>query len=172
MNPRRPSRHLALCTASLFLIGVSALRGQLADIPIKPGLWNTQVVAKIGLNDNDNEPIVSQACFTAGTTISGYLAAMTKSAPDVQCTMSNKVQTANHIAFDTTCTSPNATSKSHSDFQIADSEHFSGTSHSTVVGSSRDHPINMEMNKTFTAKFLSSNCGDVKPLTDQSIPQK
>jgi len=29
----------------------------------------------------------------------------------------------------------------------------------------------MEMSKTFTAKFLSSNCGDVKPLTDQS-PQK
>ena len=171
MNPRRP-RRLTLCTASLFLIGVAALPGQLADIPIKPGLWNTQVVAKIGLNDNDNEPIVSKACFTAGTTISGYLAAMTKSAPNVQCIISNKIQTANHIAFDTTCTGPNATSKSHSDFQLADSEHFTGTSHSTVVGSSHDHPINMEMSKTFTAKFLSSNCGDVKPLTDQSIPQK
>jgi hypothetical protein len=168
MNPRRPSRRLTLCTASLLLTGVSALFGQLADIPIKSGLWNTQVIAKIGLNDNDNEPIVSQACFTAGTTISSYLAAMTKSAPNVQCTMSNKIQTGNHIAFDTTCTGPNATSKSHSDFQLADSEHFTGSSHSTVVGSSQGHPINMEMNKTFTAKFLSSNCGDVKPLTDQS----
>jgi hypothetical protein len=172
MNPRCPSRHITLCTASLLLLGVSALPAQLADIPLKPGLWNTQVVAKLGLNDNDNEPIVSQACFTAGTTISGYLAAMTKSAPEVQCTMSNKVQTANHIAFDTTCTSPHATSKTHSDFQLADSEHFTGSSHSTVVGTAQNHPINMEMNKTFTAKFLSSNCGDVKPLTDQSTPQK
>jgi hypothetical protein len=172
MNPRRPSRRLTLCTATLFLTGVSALFAQLADIPIKPGLWNTQVVAKIGLNDNDNEPIVSKACFTAGTTISGYLAAMTKSAPNVQCTMSNKVQTGNHIAFDTTCTSPTVTSKSHSDFQLADSEHFTGSSHSTVVGSSQGHPINMEMNKTFTAKFLSSDCGDVKPLTDQSRTER
>jgi hypothetical protein len=172
MNPRRPSRRLTLCSSSLFLMGVSALFAQLADIPIKPGLWNTQVVAKMGLNDNDNEPIVSQACFTAGTTINGYLAAMTKSAPNIQCTVSNKVQTANHIAFDTTCTSPNATSRTHSDFQLADSEHFTGSSHSTIVGSSNDHPINMEMSKTFTAKFLSSNCGDVKPLTDLARPEK
>jgi len=56
-------------------------------------------------------------------------------------------------------------SKSHHDFQIADAEHFSGASRSTVTGTANGHSINMEMSKTFTAKFVSANCGDVKPVT-------
>jgi hypothetical protein len=163
----RPSRPLTLCAASLLFAGISSLVAQLADIPIKPGLWNTQVIVKLDATDTDNQPISDQACFTAGTTISSYLAAMTRSAPDVKCIVTNKVQTAHRVSFDTACTSSTMASKSHHDFQLTDADHFSGTSHTTIAGNVDGHPINREMSKTFTAVFQSSNCGDVKPLTDQ-----
>lgn len=165
MTLRPPSRRLTLCAASLFFTGVSALFAQLADVPLKPGLWNTQVVVNMDPIDPDREPISTQACFSAGTTIPGYIDALTKSAPNVQCNVTNKVQTAHHITFDTTCTSPTVSSKSHHDFQIADAEHFSGSSRSTVTGTANGQPINMEMSKTFTAKFVSADCGNVKSLT-------
>ncbi|MBB5316922.1 DUF3617 domain-containing protein [Tunturibacter empetritectus] len=163
MNPGPTIRTLTLCAALLFL-SVSALTAQVADLPIKPGLWNTQVVVKMGADDKDTQPISQQACFSAGSTISGYLTAITKSHPDIKCTVANKVQTGHHLVFDTICTSPTVSSKSHHDFDLADPGHFSGSSHTAMTGSMQGHPINMEMDKTFTGTFLSSDCGTVKPL--------
>ena len=171
MNPPRPRfrpfRPLPLCAASLLLTGISALVAQLADIPIKPGLWNTRVVLKLDPKDPDNQPITGQACFTAGTTISSYLNAMTRSAPDIKCVVSNKIQTAHRVTFDTACTSSTIATRSHHDFQLTDADHFSGTSHTTLAGNVDGRPINRELSKTFSATFQSSDCGNVKPVTDQ-----
>lgn len=41
------------------------------------------------------------------------------------------------------------------DFQLTDAEHFSGTSHTTVTGTAKGKPVNMAIDKTFTAKFLA-----------------
>jgi hypothetical protein len=164
MNPGPTIRTLILCVALLLLLSVSALIAQVADLPIKPGLWNTQVVLKMGADDKDTRPISQQACFTAGSTISGYLTALTKSLPDIKCTVASKVQTGHHLVFDTICTGPTLSSKAHHDFNLADPEHFSGSSHTAMSGSMQGHPVNMEMSKTFTGTFVSSDCGTVKPL--------
>jgi hypothetical protein len=83
--------------------------------------------------------------------------------PGAQCSVSNKVQTARGISYDTVCTSQSMAS-SHIDFNPADAEHFSGTSHTTVAGTTQGHPINTAIDKTFAGKFLASDCGSVKPL--------
>ena len=165
MKPRAHSYLFTLCIAALVLIATSALVAQLADIPLKPGLWETHVIVKMGPNDTDNAPVVSQSCFTAGTTLSQYLEATNKGAPGVKCNVTNKVQTARRTAYDAACTSTAGIhSNAHLDFQLTDAEHVSGTSRATVSGSAGGKPINMEIDKTFTAKFLSAACGNVQPL--------
>jgi Protein of unknown function (DUF3617) len=149
-----------LCVAALFLAGPSTLLAQLSDLPLKPGLWETHVTTKAGATNNS---VAGQSCFTAGTTLGDYLTASNKGS-GAQCSISNKVQSAHAISYDTACSGAGAGSKGHIDFQMSGTESFSGTSHTTVTGSMQGKPINMVIDKAFSAKFLRSDCGDVKPL--------
>jgi hypothetical protein len=159
-------KNLGLCAAAVLLAGPSSLLAQLSDLPIKAGLWETHVSV------NHGPPVASQACFSAGTTLSGYLTATNKGAPGTQCSVTNKTQTAHGIAFDNACIGQSMSSKGHIDFQLPDTEHFSGTSNTTVTGTVRGTPVNMAIDKSFTAKFLSSDCGSVKPVVVPSSPAK
>jgi hypothetical protein len=133
---------------------------QLSDLPLKPGLWETHVSVKAGATNND---VASKACFSAGTTLGDYITASNKGS-GAQCSVSNKVQSSHGISYDTVCTGPGMGSKGHADIQLAGSESFSGSSHTTVTGNSSGKPINMVIDKTFSAKFSGSDCGDVKPM--------
>jgi hypothetical protein len=135
----------------------STLSAQLSDFPLKPGLWETHVTAKISGSNHEAD---AKVCFTAGTTLSDYLTASNKSAPGTQCTASNKVHRGHEISYDTVCSGGSMSSKGHIDVQVTDAEHVSGSSNTSVTGSGR----NMEIDKIFTAKFLASDCGDVKPM--------
>jgi hypothetical protein len=157
VNFRTCSRTVGLCTG-LSLLGFSVIIGQVADLPIKPGLWATRVSL-----DKD-EPIEDQVCFSAGTTLKDYLTATNKGVSGAKCEINNKTQTAHGISYDSVCTSQDLNSKAHVDFKFSDSEHFSGNSHATVSGSMRDKPINSVMDKTFSASFIRSDCGSIKPL--------
>src|ERR1039458_893173 len=141
MKSRKHSTLFALCAAAAFLAGLPSLHAQLADLPIKPGLWETQVTSKVGTMGMIG-PVSAQSCFSAGTTLGDYLTATNKGTPGAQCSVSNKVQTAHGISYDTTCTSQSMASKGHIDFQLPDAEHFSGTSHTTVTGTTQGRPIN------------------------------
>jgi hypothetical protein len=132
--------------------------GQVADLPIKPGLWATRVSL-----DKD-EPFEDQVCFSAGTTLKDYLTAINKSGSGAKCEINNKTQTAHGISYDSVCTSQDLSSKAHVDFKFSDSDHFSGTSHATVFGSIKGKPVNSNIDKTFSASFVKSDCGSIKPL--------
>jgi hypothetical protein len=41
-----------------------------------------------------------------------------------------------------------------------------------VTGTAQGKPLNMAIDKSFTAKFLASDCGAVKPLVVPSSPGK
>ncbi len=151
----------SLCIAATFTAMPSALMAQLADIPIKPGLWQAHVNTKAGSNDISAD---DKYCFSAGTTLSDYLTATNKGAPGTTCKISNKKQTAHGISYDTACSGGSMGSSGRIDFQLSDEEHISGTSQTKVAGTSGGRAVNMEIDKTFTAKFLASACGDVKPL--------
>jgi Protein of unknown function (DUF3617) len=154
--------------AVVFLAGVSTLIAQLSDLPVKPGLWETHVNTKVGSSSLDGG--AEQSCFSAGTTLGDYLTATNKGVAGTKCSVSNKVLTAHGISYDTACSGQSMASKGHIDFQLTDAGHFGGTSHTTVTGTSRGKPVNMAIDKTFTAKFLKSDCGDVKPLVVPSFP--
>ena len=146
------------CAAAVIVLGPLSLLAQISDLPIRAGLWETQVSV------NHGSPIAGRSCFSAGTTLGDYLTATNKAVAGTQCSTANKAQTAHGIAYDTACTSPSMSSKGHIDFQLADAEHFSGTSHTTVTGTTHGSPANMEIDKAFTAKFVSPDCGGVKPV--------
>jgi hypothetical protein len=149
-----------LWVATLFFAGPSTLLAQLSDLPLKPGLWETHVTTKAGSTNNS---AAGQSCFTAGTTLGDYLTASNKGS-GTQCSISNKVQSSHGISYDTTCSGSPASSRGHIDIQLSGSESFTGTSHTTVTGSMQGKPINMVIEKTFSAKFLGSACGDVEPM--------
>ena len=158
MKLRKYSSLVGQCAAAVILLGPLSLLAQISDLPIRAGLWETQVSV------NHGSPIAGHSCFSAGTTLSDYLTATNKAVSGTRCSVADKAQTAHGIAYDTACNGPSMSSKGHIDFQLPDAEHFNGTSHTTVTGNVQGTPVNMTMDKTFTAKFVSSDCGSVKPV--------
>lgn len=143
-------------TAAVFLFAPSILRAQLSDLPVRPGLWDAQV------SFNGSKLVPGRYCFVAGTTLGDYLTASNKGTPGAQCSVTNQVKTAHGVSYDTACTSRVMSSKGHIDVHLPDSEHFSGTSHTTVTRAGGGKALNID--RTFKAAFTSPDCGGVKPL--------
>ncbi len=155
------SNLLTLCAAAALTAVPSTLTAQLSDLPVKPGLWQTHVSTKAGAMDLNAD---NKYCFSAGTTLADYLTATNKAVAGTTCKVGNKMQTAHGISYDTVCSGGSVGSNGHIDFQLPDAEHFNGTSKTKVAGTSGGKPLNMEVDKTFTANFLASGCGELKPL--------
>jgi len=83
----------------------------------------------------------------------------------MQCTFTNRSQTANGVSFDTTCTGPQGGGKGHTEIHIIDDEHVSSTNHMTISGSANGHDFNSTIDASSTGRFVSADCGDVKPFT-------
>jgi hypothetical protein len=86
-------------------------------------------------------------------------------ASGMQCTFTNRAQTARGVSFDTSCTGPHGNAKGHTEFHLVDDEHLSGSTHMTVTGSAQGHDFNSTIDTTTSGKFLADDCGDVKPFT-------
>jgi hypothetical protein len=153
------SNFLVLLFAALVLLVPSVARAQMSDLGVKAGLWQAHVDVTMRGSTDGND---AQYCFTAGMTMEDYMTA-SNSGTGVKCSITNKIHTGHGISYDTACASTRSASKGHIDFKLSDPEHFSGTSHTTVTSNSGGKVL-MEMDKKFTAKFVSSNCGTVKPL--------
>jgi hypothetical protein len=132
-----------------------AMSAQTADIPINPGLWETNVSV------NGAGPVHAQVCFTAGTKLGDYITASNRGATGAQCSATSTSQGGHGLSFDTVCKSAQFSSKGHITLQAVEAGQFSGTSQ-TVVTDGKS--INMTINKTFSGKFVNSACGSVKPM--------
>lgn len=162
MRPNRPAGILTLGTVTALLAGSSLLLAQVADLPLKPGLWEANVRVKSGTSTIDSGP--EQVCFTAGMTLGEYVTATNHGAQGTRCDVTNKIVTPQAISYDTVCTGPHTNAKGHADFHLTDAAHFTGTSHMTTTGSSHGKAMTITVDKTYTAKFLAASCGDVKPM--------
>lgn len=165
MNPSRPLRLAGAFWAAVALSIPAPLLAQVADVPVRPGLWETHVITQAGDRTIDAGP--DQACFSAGTTLGDYLSATNKSTPGVKCTVSDRTVTANAISYDTTCTGEGAGSRGHIDFRVPDPGHISGTSRTTVTRTSHGKSTTMQIDKTYSASFLRAACGDVAAITNR-----
>lgn len=83
----------------------------------------------------------------------------------MQCTFTNRAQTARGVSFDTSCTSAQGNAQGHTEFHMVDDEHVSGSTHMTITGSANGHAFNSTVDSTTSGKFLTADCGDVKPFT-------
>ena len=150
--------------AAVFLAAPLVWHAQPSDLPVRAGLWEAQV------SMNGSAPVPGQYCFSAGTTLGDYLTASNKGTPGARCSVSNRVKTARGVSYDTACISQAMNSKGHVDVQLPDSDHFSGTSHTTVTHTEGGKAMNID--KTFKATFAKSDCGSVKPLVIPSSSPK
>ncbi len=161
--------------------------------PVKPGLWDTQssvnrtmqlppdVEAKIaampaaqqaqvrsmmGGSMGGGAPVSTsrQVCYAPQTSMDSLLSQAQQS-PGMQCTFSNRAQNAGGGSVDISCTGQMGTAKGHTEFKLADEEHWSSTTHMTMTGTSNGHTMNSTIDATTTGKFVSADCGDVKPYT-------
>jgi Protein of unknown function (DUF3617) len=143
------------------------LSAQLAGMPIKPGLWESTVTMDMGM-PGGAKPMTRQVCYSASMTMDQYMNQLLKQTPGIQCTMSNRIATAHGVTLDQTCvgTVAGGTMKTsgHIVLEFPDSEHVSAKTHSTMSGTMQGKPMDMTMDMTSSAKFISSDCGNVKPL--------
>jgi hypothetical protein len=185
----------------LFLVSAAstAARAQSGSIPIKPGLWEiqssssranalppdaeariaampaaqqAQVRAMMANGAGGGQPISTtrQVCYTQAT-LDSFANQAQQQSPGMQCTISNKTQSASGASFDITCTGPQGNAKGHDDIRLTDDEHFGSKTHMAMTGSSQGHTMNLTVDVTSTGKFLNANCGDVKPFSPLAPPK-
>jgi hypothetical protein len=167
---------------------------QNSPLPVKPGLWEMSVTtarisglppeaeARIaalppaqqaqvrammsGRGPGGGKPIVSttKACLTGQTSLDSLLN-QTQQSSGMQCSFTNRQQTAKGASFDISCTGQMGTAKGHSEFHAIDDEHMSGSTHLTMTGSANGTATSMTMDTTSTGKFVAADCGAVKPFS-------
>ena len=176
---------------SCLLVGLAApvaLHGQSAPIPVKPGLWETEVSithvtalpseveARIAamppaqqtqvrtMMGADAKPVVTttQVCYAQASMDS--LLSQAQQSSRMQCSFTNRVQTAQGASFDLSCAGEVGTATGHVEYHWIDDQHAISTSHMTVAGSSRGMTVNSTVDTTTKGKFVKADCGDVKPF--------
>jgi hypothetical protein len=180
--------------AVLFFLSASSfqLHAQSQPLPVKPGLWEMQASttnamalppeaeAKIaamppaqqaqvrammsgGMGGGKPVSITKQVCLAPQTSMDNLLDPSRQS-PGMQCTYTNKVQTASNASFDLSCTGTMGSAKGHAEYHAIDDTHMSSTMHMTITASAQGHTSNSTVDVATTGKFLNADCGDVKPV--------
>lgn len=185
------ARRWRIATPLFLFVATVGARAQSAPSPIKPGLWETQVSstmvmqlppeveAKIAAMPAAQQAQVrsmmgggagsapvsttKQVCIASGTSVDSLLNQAQRSGS--KCSVTNRVQTPDGASFDINCTMPEGTATGHTTLHMVDADHVTSTSHMTVAGSAQGRTMNMTMDGTASAKFVSADCGDVKPYT-------
>jgi hypothetical protein len=114
--------------------------------------------------------ITTQACLTPNTTMESLLSRSQQAG--MQCTYSNKVQTATGASFDISCTGAIGNAQGHAVYKMPDDEHMSSTMHISIVASAQGTPMNMTRDIASTGRFVKADCGDVKPFGAPAAPPK
>jgi hypothetical protein len=153
--------------ATLFSIAALAAAQTPAPPPMKMGLWQTEVSVQMnGMPNGAGVPprtITTQSCMTPDTWKDSLQNAQNRQHnPAANCTTSNVQQDSHHYSADMVCSGNQGfTTTIHVDMQFDSDESMHGTTAATFGGGGAAQ--GMSMNSTIKSKFLSSDCGDVKP---------
>jgi hypothetical protein len=111
-------------------------------------------------------PITTQSCIAPNTSMDSLLnQAQHRSSNAMKCSFTNRVQTARGASYDMSCTGPMGSAQGHTDYHLIDDEHFSSTVHITITAKGQSgQTMTMTRDATTTGKFVSADCGDVKPM--------
>jgi hypothetical protein len=164
MNPRS---FIRAALAALFSLAAVAAAQTPTPPPMKMGLWQSDVTVQMsGMPNGVTVPprtVTTQSCMTPDTW-KNSLQNFQNRQPNmpVNCTASNVEQDSHHYSADVQCTAQQGMSTAvHVDIQFDSDESMHGTTSASMSGPNM--PSGMQMNSTIQSKFLSSDCGDVKP---------
>jgi hypothetical protein len=162
-----------------------SLRAQSQPLPVKPGLWEmqasttsvmalppeaeakiaampaaqqAQVRAMMGGGMGGGKPVsvTRQVCLAPQTSMDSLLDPSRQS-PGMQCTYTNKVQTASNASFDLSCAGATGSGKGHAEYHAIDDQHMSSTIHMTITASAQGHTSNSTVDVSTSGKFLNAD---------------
>jgi hypothetical protein len=145
---------------------VSAAQDPLPNIappPIKMGLWQSSVTVNAGAMGapGAGHPITNQSCYTPDSWKQS-MQEMQSRQPKMNCTTSNMQQDSHKISFDGQCAADQGMTISyHVEMFLDSDEAMHGTS--AVKMSGAQFPQGMSMSSSISSKFISSDCGTLKP---------
>jgi hypothetical protein len=169
----------ALPAALLLLFCAAAASAQLDNLgppPVKMGLWQNTVTSQISGLPNmpagmpPTKPVVTQSCMTSADWQKG----MTQMQQNLQrqkmeCSNVKLQHNGNQFIFDEQCAANGYNSTFHIEWTIDDQENMHGISNAQIGGAGV--PAGMTMHGTMTSKYLSSDCGSVKPGESKTVQQ-
>lgn len=174
----RPGRRerkapLKVCCAVLFLAMGSLAYAQTtrAAPPLRMGLWQTEVTVEVsGLSGSTDAPstIVKRHCMQAESW-KETMQKMQNQNPSDGCTTSNLQQDEHHLSFDQSCQAKDGlTTIAHVELHLDNKEAMHGTMsmNMTAPGLSQS----MSSKSSFRSKFVSADCGSLKPDEQRDAP--
>jgi hypothetical protein len=147
-----------------------ALAQDVAPPPIKMGLWQTETTTTMsGAPDNPmgramgggGRSTVTQGCLTPDTWTKEIRNAQQRRRAG-ECTQSNLQQDGHKLTYDEVCSNQGGYSTNiHFEMLFDDPENGHGSMDMKTSGAA--FPQGMTMHMTMKSKYLSSDCGSVKP---------
>ncbi|HSY02910.1 MAG TPA: DUF3617 family protein [Acidobacteriaceae bacterium] len=165
-------RSAVLATTSLLLATTFLAAAQSAP-PIKMGLWEHSVTLDMSGMPNGmggaSHTVSNQTCMSNDTWKEALQSMQSRrqQANAANCSTSNVEQDSHHFAFDVACVAQQGmNTKMHLDMTLDSEESMHGTMSTTMSGP--NIPQGMSMKATIQSKFVSSDCGNLKPGQQKS----
>ncbi|HEY1499178.1 MAG TPA: DUF3617 domain-containing protein [Acidobacteriaceae bacterium] len=132
----------------------------IAPPPVKMGLWQSTINVKPGMGPA-GAAVTNQSCYTPDSWKQSMQSIQSRQ-PNTNCSTSNLHQDAHQLSFDVTCAADQGYTISYHVEMFLDSD---TAMHGSTTGkmSGPAFPQGMTMGSTITSKFLSSDCGSIKP---------
>lgn len=159
----------------LFCAGVaSAQLDTMGPPPVKMGLWQTTVTSQIsGLPNMPSgmpaaKPMVNQSCMTPDSWQKGMTDLQQQlQRTKAECTNVKLQHNGNQFIYDEQCAQGGNNTTVHMVWTVDDQENMHGDSNAQMSGAAI--PQGVTMHATMTSKYLSSDCGNVKPGESKTV---
>jgi hypothetical protein len=168
-------RHQIAGTALTLLLCGAAVA---ADVPLNTGLWEMQMTVSMAGIQIPPEAIAKMKAM--GMNPPGQASTQTRqmcvteqtlakfgdmSNANDKCRQENAQKSARGMSFDIVCTSPQNNGRGHVDIVFDDRTHAHGSFHmSGTHATSSGQSIPVDLDGTQTGRWLSNDCGAVKPM--------
>ncbi len=150
------------------LIALTAVAAAQTPPPLKMGLWEHQISVQMSgmpSGSASTHNLTHQSCFTSDSWKNAMQEMQGQRAMQhTTCSTTNMEQDSRHISFDVQCSTTNQgyLSSMHIDMHFDSPEAMHGSN--TVKISGPGMPQGMTVVSTVKSKWVSSDCGDVKPI--------
>lgn len=159
-----PAATLALLVS---LAGLAAAQvPNIAPPPIKMGLWQSSVTVTGGMGAA-GRAITNQSCYTPDSWKES-MQNMQSRQQKMNCTTSNLQQDSHSLSFEGQCSADQGFTINYHIQMVLDSDSAMHGS-STTKMSGPNFPQGMAMSAVINSKFVSSDCGDIKPGESKSV---